>query len=413
MENTQEMNEYIKKIKCGVLSKFPLLGAVVSNMKFISSDVNTAQTDGNNIYFNKKFMDSLTYKENLAVFAHEIMHVAFDHILRSKDKDMYTWNIATDAVINQMLKAEDLPLPKGCVDMLDAKNKSAEEMYTKLIQEKEFKQNNRNNDNNEDDNSSSGGFDSHSNWGDIVKKIERSKGGQGNIENSKILEKNFTKTNDELKKDISSEFNNNLKKQNEDKDNYSSERYLSQMENVTKPAVSWKKLLKKELDIEEDRWSYRRADENNYYSARIESQDVLDKPIIEVILDVSGSIDENLLRAFLIELTHLIKDAELKVGTFANDFNGWNKVKTKKDIKNLDLDYYGGTNYDCAVRAFSKGKKVNKIIFTDGYEGYMPSDDLKEEKILWVVFKNKNFMPCCGKVVYVDKNKIMGEDNSK
>lgn len=412
MENTQEMNEYIKKIKCGVLSKFPLLGALVSSMKFISSDVKTAQTDGNNVYFNKNFMDKLTYKENLAVFAHEIMHVAFDHIIRSKDKDAYTWNIATDAVINQMLKAEDLPLPNGCVNIEDAKNKSAEEMYEKLIKEKESKQNNENNDDNEDENSS-GGFDSHSNWGDIVKKIERSKGGQGNIENSQILEKNFTKTNDELKKDISNEFNKTIKNKNENKENFSNVRKLSQLQIQTKPALSWKKILKRELEKEEDRWSYRRADENNYYSARIESQDVLDKPIIEVILDVSGSIDENLLRTFLIELTHLIKDAELKVGTFANDFNGWNKVKTKKDIENLDLDYYGGTNYDCAVRAFSKNNKINKIIFTDGCEGYMPSDDLKEEKILWVVFKNKNFNPCCGKIVFVDKDKIMGKDNSK
>ena len=72
------------------------------------------------------------------VFAHEIMHVAFNHILRSKGRNQRLWNIATDSVINQILKNEKLSMTEGGVDITEAVNHSAEEMYEKLLKKKEL-----------------------------------------------------------------------------------------------------------------------------------------------------------------------------------------------------------------------------------------------------------------------------------
>lgn len=68
---------------------------------------------------------------------------------------------------------------------------------------------------------------------------------------------------------------------------------------------------------------------------------------------------------------------------------------------------------DLPVRAFSKKKEVNKIIFTDGYAGWgrMPKEDLRNQNVIWVVFDNREFKPCCGKVIFTSRQEIMRKNN--
>ena len=74
------------------------------------------------------------------LFAHEICHVAFEHIFRSEGKDKRLWNIATDSVINALLKQDGLPMIEGGVDIPEAINYDAEEMYNKLLEEQKKNQ---------------------------------------------------------------------------------------------------------------------------------------------------------------------------------------------------------------------------------------------------------------------------------
>ena len=72
------------------------------------------------------------------------------------------------------------------------------------------------------------------------------------------------------------------------------------------------------------------------------------------------------------------------------------------DINNLKIYRPGcGTNMDAAVRGFSKKREVNKIVFTDGYEGVAPKKDLKDINVIWLVYENRDFHPCCGKVIQI------------
>ena len=81
-------------------------------------------------------MNPLTDAEQTFVFAHEVCHIAFNHIFRSEKKDKKIWNKATDAIINAYLKEDGMSLVKGCVDIEEAINYDAEEMYIKLLKEK-------------------------------------------------------------------------------------------------------------------------------------------------------------------------------------------------------------------------------------------------------------------------------------
>lgn len=139
----------MESIKRRLLVKYPFFGSVVANSNFIAeSSIETAGTDGKNIYYNPNFIESITYNQQIFVFAHEICHIAFNHIFRSEGKDKKLWNIATDAVINSLLKQDGLTMVKGVVDIQEAINYDSEEMYKKLLEEK----NQQNNDEEENNN---------------------------------------------------------------------------------------------------------------------------------------------------------------------------------------------------------------------------------------------------------------------
>ena len=131
----------VESIKIRLLVKYPFFGSVVANSNFIAEPaVGTAGTDGKNIYYNPNFIESITDDQQTFIFAHEICHIAFDHIFRSEGKDKDLWNIATDSVVNAFLKQDGLPIVEGVVDIPEAINYDAEEMYKKLLEKKKQQQ---------------------------------------------------------------------------------------------------------------------------------------------------------------------------------------------------------------------------------------------------------------------------------
>ena len=131
----------VESIKRRLLVKYPFFGSVVANSNFIAEPaVGTAGTDGKNIYYNPNFIESITDDQQTFIFAHEICHIAFEHIFRSEGKDKDLWNIATDSVVNAFLKQDGLPIVEGVVDIPEAINYDAEEMYKKLLEKKKQQQ---------------------------------------------------------------------------------------------------------------------------------------------------------------------------------------------------------------------------------------------------------------------------------
>ena len=131
----------IAALKRKMLVKYPFFGSVVASVSYKENEeIPTAGTDGETIYYNPKYLESLSVEEQTFIFAHEVCHIAFNHILRSEDKDPELWNITTDGVINQFLKRDGLKMAPGGVDMAEAINYDAEQLYEKLLQEKQQRQ---------------------------------------------------------------------------------------------------------------------------------------------------------------------------------------------------------------------------------------------------------------------------------
>lgn len=95
-----------------------------------AENIAPAWTDGKTIFYAKPY-ESFTNDEKIAVAAHEITHVAFRHPARGTalykrlgpDYKHKTFNIAIDAITNEMLKAAGYKLPKGCIFLVDILDK--------------------------------------------------------------------------------------------------------------------------------------------------------------------------------------------------------------------------------------------------------------------------------------------------
>lgn len=504
-------NNDIDYIRERVLRKFPLLGVTMSALNTVADDnIGTAATDGRTVYYSPKFFAPLSDDEKTFIYAHEVMHVAFNHILRSKDKKQRLWNIATDAVINQILKNEELPMIDGGVDMAEAFNKSAEEMYERLLKEQEEKEKEKEKEKDknqqqqneshsaqqpegnkqqnapqpQDDNqpspnspqeqenndgdgeeSEQAGHDNHNIWKKAVEMAEKEKqqqeeqqkgnsptqkqekSGQSILDklkdlfkkpekpadtdksesqtpqtgssdgadsprskgNESVYEKRFGEDNRQERKKQAEQIRKALQQHKNEVLKAQSEEYSFGNVGEAKAVTDWKKLLKKTIEKEEDRWSYRRSGADNDYMARVEELEEENLSETEVMLDVSGSVDEDMLKEFLRQLKPILKTSKLKVGCFDHRIFGFKEIKNNHDIDNFRVPGGGGTNIDQAVRAFSKKKDVNKIVFTDGYSDDMPRQDLKNTNVIWLIYDNRNFTPVCGRVIYIDRAKL-GQD---
>lgn len=107
--------------KATLIFSQPFYAALSCNMNWVHDDsIPTMATDGKVIYWNAGFVDNMTADECQFVICHEILHCVFQHMSRLHGRDHYNWNIACDAVINDMLVKDKIgTMPKCGVLMPD------------------------------------------------------------------------------------------------------------------------------------------------------------------------------------------------------------------------------------------------------------------------------------------------------
>ena len=456
----------IAALKRKMLVKYPFFGSVVASVGYKENeDIPTAGTDGETIYYNPKYLESLSVEEQTFIFAHEVCHIAFNHILRSEGKDPELWNIATDGVINQFLKRDGLKMATGGVDMAEAINYDAEHLYEKLLQEKQQRQqqqqtgDSQNQEQNQEDqkqnSSNSGnsqeqdkqsqeqsgggsgkdsqeedkskqdvGHDTHSMWEQAVKKHKEQQ--EKSDKKESLLDKLLGKDKKEKEKSELEKKQEELegmgekdafKKNLEDKKKQLEELKEAISKQASQAGTSTNRDVRTVNDIGTAKpivdWRYvlREAIKYDvdwsYKNATLEDGVVTANleeqpmPETEIVLDTSGSINEVLLKNFLRECKNILQHTKLKVGCFDTEFYGFHEIRTEEDIENMRFEGGGGTDFDVAVGAFSR-RVENKIIFTDG-EASMP--DMSIDAI-WIVFGVEKINPKGGKVIHITPEQL-------
>ena len=363
---------------------FPIFKILINNVRFIEKNsIATACTDGNTIYYNSSFLQTLTKDQQVFIIAHELLHITLGHLSRLEERDIQIWNYATDAVINQILCQNGLPLIDGVINCPDALSFSAEEYYEIVKNRPDC-----------EELMSRYRYDkkesiiaTHEYWNEeLTKDLTK--------ELSDINEHNITEINKKLINDDNQEYINGINERGPTTDT------LGGVGNRS-PIIDWKSFLerKKKKVVSADYNLHKGFfDEDGIYKYPYE---LIRKSNIEILIDTSGSVDDELVKAFLQECKNIFEDYIIKVGCFDTSFYGFREIQKKEDLDDFVIEGRGGTDFSTAVKAFSKKASI-KIIFTDGYSE-MPKDSYD---VIWVVYSNIKINPPGGQVFYVDPNSL-------
>ena len=301
--------------------------------------VHPVDNDGRSIYYNGRLMQYYTRETQCFYVAQQLLHLQFQHEARGRGRERRVWKRACDAVVNAMLKADGFQLPEDTIQLPEAAEKSAEELYVQLLAREEQEP-----------------------------------------------DKGETETEEQIREVRPEEQSRQAGK--------STEAHARQIEDPGIAAVvaGLAELLEPSMQLDFD-WFPGCTVRHGVIAQEFRAYPVAHA---EILLDTSASVDADLLRAFVRGVKGLLQqDAVVRVGCFDTRFYGFQEIHSEEDIQKLQLSGSGGTDFNAAVNAFT-GDAENRIIFTDGFA------EMPEQRCdaIWVVYGNTSIHPKGGQVLY-------------
>jgi predicted metal-dependent peptidase len=379
-------SEIISKTKLQVRRECQFFGALMlfASIKE-STKLDTAATDGRDIFFNKKFLESLTSSEQNALMLHEVLHMALLHVQRRQTRDPYIWNIASDIVVNDLIKRNtSFKLPKGAIVDDAYRDKSVEYIYEALLKDNKYK-----------------GKKYKLSISDIqLTNEEQEKNGIGNghglTEEEQEEVASYWKDKMQVLKNSDSLIQN---------DKYGSHStggwpagMAREVENILEPEINWRNALWKyigrtpaDFDDLDRRFLYRGLYLEGLMTDAIE---------VSVCIDTSGSVSKRLIDQFVAETKGILRSyPHVKCDFFYSDC----KLSGPYDINQAEqipiLHGGGGTSFIPFFKYLEKNNSNNfgthklSIYLTDGYEAF--PNWIPSNPVMWLVSKDgeetKNF----------------------
>lgn len=133
--DAKDIQKKLSRACAQLMIKHPFFGSLVYQHEMeITEDIETAAASSDNrMLFNPHFVEKVSPEQLIFLVAHEVMHIVFAHAARRGNRDKETYNIACDAVINEILIAEHVGdfIPGG-IRMEGAETETSENIYNKI-----------------------------------------------------------------------------------------------------------------------------------------------------------------------------------------------------------------------------------------------------------------------------------------
>ena len=422
----------IAALKRRTVARYPFFGSVAAGVEYEESErVRTTGSDGKTVYYSPSYLAGLSPGEQVFVLAHELCHIAFNHIRRSRGKDPIVWKKATDAVINQLLKRDGLEIPAGAVDHPEAIDYDAEQYYEILMKEKltmdlvggqiaggQGPGGETGDGAQKRTGPSSSIDDDHSMWENAADKQEEEEQEQDRemMEKLRKILESAQEMDEDALQDMPDDQGGSEQESGGDELDEDAEyavigKTVSKAGNSEKPDVrpiegigsagpiiDWRLLLRDTITYGVD-WSFTHATlEDGIVRPALEERPM---PETEIVLDTSWSVEEELLRNFLRECKNILQLSKVKAGCFDTVFYGFHDIRTEDDIEKMEFEGGGGTDFNVAVGAFTL-RVDNRIIFTDG-EADIPETPLN---VIWVICGEKRIDPPGGTVIHITPEQL-------
>lgn len=132
------MNEINQKLISASLlrlrMKSPFFATIALFAQFRpTQQLDTAATDGKDIFFNPDYLRSLSHAQQDGLLLHEVLHAALLHVLRRGVREQKVWNVAADIVVNGAIAQQGFELPPGGLRDLKLEHLCVEEIYELLL----------------------------------------------------------------------------------------------------------------------------------------------------------------------------------------------------------------------------------------------------------------------------------------
>jgi predicted metal-dependent peptidase len=133
---TTEVERALRASMARLRTRAPFFGTLAMYARFVAKDdMETAATDGLDVFYNPAFFASLPPEHLDAVIVHEVLHAALDHVHRRGARAPMRWNFAADVVVNGLIDAAGLQLPENALRSPALERFSVEEVYVALERE--------------------------------------------------------------------------------------------------------------------------------------------------------------------------------------------------------------------------------------------------------------------------------------
>lgn len=362
---TFEKNKIVEKLvtaRIGLLFRHPFFGNLATRLTLVDASdwCKTLATDGRHFYYNNSFVNKLTPRQAEFGFAHEILHLVFDHLGRQGSRNKKLSNIAADYAVNQICVDDKIgEVPKFINIYQDNKYRgwSYEQIYEDI-----------------EKNSITINIDD---LGELLDEHLDGDGDSGELgdegKNGKprLTAEQRKQIRDEIKEAIIAAAQSVAA----GKLPASIARLIK---DLTEPKMDWRQMLRMNIQslIKND-FSFSRPNRRSQHSGAVLPglivQDTVD---VCISFDMSGSITTEMAKEMISEVKGLMeefKDFNLKLWCF--DTQVYNMQEFTGDTADDLLDYKirggGGTAFECNWEFMKKqGIEPKKfVMFTDGYPG--------------------------------------------
>jgi len=348
---------------------------LIQNMKRVYTDkIATAGvmvSDQVNLFINKDFFETLTFKQRVEVLEHECKHVVHSHMVRAENegiKDPYLWNLACDAAINEDLTSlHEMGVTQDKLKQVISdlkKNESAEYYYKKLKEkQKELKEE----------------------FKDAMKEVgadetvdDHDKWKEGEEQNSEISKEKIKKILKEAK-DQAVKHKSSVPMEIEEA-----------LQRLSKSSTNWKQQLRKFFAKagKSERESTRKK-RNRRYGIMNPGKRKKPQLHIAVALDESGSVGNDEFVQFFAEIDRIVDHGAQVTMIHADaEVNSVYKYEKGMEIKRTGM---GGTLYAPALK-YAENMEIDGLIYFGDGDCWENKESVKKPSypVLWALVRNAN-----------------------
>ena len=388
--DTPEFERLVNRMKTAAFtnSNAAFLGSIMCQLGDIIWDesVETAETDGINLWWNPTWFLSLPDATRKTVLLHELWHAGRLHCIRGVGRDPDDWNDACDIVINNGLQAEGHTFD-GTKPLLDRKfdGMSEEEVYDRIHQTPPPQPcsgggsgSGSSNQNKQPPQQQSGGF------GKDIKQTPNNK-------QQEVVGRTVMAVQQAQLANQAGNLPGNIK---------------STLDKFLNPKLPWERLLWRffeELTEDDISWQKRnRRYPDIYMPGRVKTEGGLVH--LAYFLDVSGSISDYDVLRFNSEVKYVkdqFRPEKMTLILFDTKIQATYEFGEDDEFEKVVIIGRGGTSLACVHDWIEENQPTAALVFTD-MECYPMEKLTYPIPVMWIKTGNGGHIPNFGEVIQID-----------